>query len=466
MLFKLKNSESRILLIILSVIFASSSIIYAQKYDYKHIADSVLNYSLSERAGYKWLRELCNIGPRLSGTDNYQKATDWAVQKFTEIGCDSVWLQTVKVPFWVRGEKESAEIVSPEKAAGRKLSIASLGGSIGTNGILKAKVIEVSNFDDVKNLSPSEAKGKILFFNEPFDQSEPTTFRSYGKAVRQRGNGAIEAAKLGGVAALVRSVTSKPDNVPHVGMMRYADSVMQVPAAAIGVEDADYLSSLLKSNPDVEVSIEMDCSPMGEADSYNIIAQVNGSEFPDEVIVVGGHFDSWDKGHGAHDDGAPCIQTMEVLHQIKVLNLKPKRTIRCVLFANEESGLRGAVEYGKYAETAKEKHYAAIESDRGVFTPRGFNIDADSMVIAEMQAWLPYLNKLKIDWIRKGSSGADISRIKNTKALIGYVPDDQRYFDFHHSANDVYQSVNAREMQYGTAAITLLAYLISQEGLK
>jgi hypothetical protein len=248
-------------------------------------------------------------------------------------------------------------------------------------------------------------------------------------------------------------------------MMKYNDAVNRIPAVAIGLEDADFLSSLLKDDPNCEVGLDLDCANLPEVESYNVIAEVRGNEFPEEVIVVGGHFDSWDKGHGAHDDGAPCIQTMEVLNQLLKLKLNPKRTIRCVLFINEENGLRGGIKYGEYSEYCKETHLAAIESDRGVFVPQGFSVTADDETIALLNDWLPVLNKSKIDWITKGGSGADISRIKNTKALIGFVPDDQRYFDYHHSDNDVFESVNAREMQLGTAAITMLAYLISQEGL-
>ena len=183
------------------------------------------------------------------------------------------------------------------------------------------------------------------------------------------------------------------------------------------------------------------------------------------MIVVGGHFDSWDKGCGAHDDGAPCLQTMEALDLLKRINIKPKRTIRCVLFINEENGLRGGIEYGKYSSNTFEKHLAGIESDRGAFTPRGFSVTTDSLSLMKMQSWLPILNKADIDWIRKGGSGGDVAQIKNAKALLGYVPDDQRYMDLHHSANDVYAAVHPREMELGTAAIAIMSYLLSEEGL-
>ncbi|MFC2085136.1 M28 family peptidase, partial [Bacteroidota bacterium] len=274
-----------------------------------------------------------------------------------------------------------------------------------------------------------------------------------------------EAAKFGAIAAIVRSVTSKYDNTPHVGTLSYEKDVKKIPSVTIGLMDADFLSKAIINEPDLEINIRMDCKSFPDTISYNVIGEIKGKEKSNEIIVVGGHFDSWDKGHGAHDDGAPCIQTMEVLDIFKKLNLIPKRTIRCVLFINEENGLRGALKYGEYSESSNQYHLAAIESDRGAFTPRGFTVDADSLIIYKMQSWFPIVNMAKIDWIKKGGSGADISKIKNTKALIGYVPDNLRYFDVHHSDNDIIESVNPKEMQLGTAAITILTYLISEEGL-
>jgi carboxypeptidase Q len=435
--------------------------------EYLAISDSILTYSLSERIGYKWLGELCNIGPRLSGSEQSLEAIYWAKKKFEEMGCDTVWLQPVMVPKWERGTLENCFISSSKNFKDRKLNIASLGTSIGTDGkLLKANIIEVTEFKKFRDFTAEDVQGKIVFFNEPFDKSILETFRAYGKAVQQRARGAIEASKLGAVAAIVRSVTSKPDNIPHVGTMSaFPDTIKKIPGVAIGVKDAEFLSNLLKDEPEIEVALELDCANMDEVQSYNVIAEVKGSEFPDELVVVGGHFDSWDKGHGAHDDGAPCIQTMEVLHQMIELDLQPKRTVRCVLFINEENGIRGALEYAKYAEKSSQIHVAAIESDRGVFIPQGFNVEGDEELISEISEWLPFLKKSKIDWIRKGGSGVDISKIKNITSKIGFVPDDQRYFDVHHSANDVFESVNAREMQLGTAAISTLTYLISQEGL-
>lgn len=429
------------------------------------IADSLIFRSLSEQRGYQWLKELCDIGPRLSGSENSLKAIYWAEEKMRSSGLDSVWLQPVMVPKWIRNNIEEAMISKSKNYFGRKLKIASLGGSIATpkKGIT-AEVIEVRSFDELKMLG-SKVKGKIVLYNRAFDNSLVSTFEAYGKAVDQRSIGAIEAAKFGAVASLVRSVTSKKDNVPHTGMMNYDSLIEKIPHAAIGTFDADFLSEAIKKEPNLKVTLKMNCQSFPDVQSYNVIGEIRGTEFPEEVIVVGGHYDSWDKGCGAHDDGAPCIQTMEVLDLFKRLQIRPKRTIRCVLFINEENGLRGGIEYGKYADTAKVKHIAAIEADRGAFTPRGFNVTTDSLTIDILQKWLPVLNKAHIDWIRKGGSGGDVAQIKNAKAWFGFVPDDQRYMDVHHSANDTFESVHPREMQIGSAALAILVYLLSEIGL-
>lgn len=428
-------------------------------------ADEFINRSLKEQKGYEWLKELCGIGPRLSGSENSLKAIHWAKNKMEELGFDSVWLQPVIVPKWVRNDVETAIVTNSKKYRGRKLNIVSLGGSIATPpGGINGEIVEVKSFDQLKLLG-EKIKGKIVFFNREFDNSLVNTFEAYGKAVNQRTHGAIEAARYGAVASIVRSVTSKKDNVPHTGVMYYDSLIARIPHAAIGLIDADFLSNALIEESDLEIKIDMNCENLPDVESFNVIGEIRGKEYPEEIIVVGGHYDSWDKGCGAHDDGAPCIQTIEILDLINRLGLKPKRTIRCVLFINEENGLRGAIEYGKYADTVKVKHIAAIEADRGAFTPRGFNITSDSSIVKKLQSWLPILNKSHIDWIRPGGSGGDIAQIKNAKAWFGFVPDDQRYMDLHHSDNDTFESVHPREMQLGTAAMAILTYLLSEEGL-
>ncbi len=432
---------------------------------YEKQAKAILDSALEKRKGYDYLRELCGFGHRLSGSDNSIKAIKWAEAKMNQLGFDKVWLQPTMVPKWVRGNTEKAVIVKSKFNKGRKLSIAALGSSIGTNkkGIT-AKVVEVKSTEELKTLG-GNVKGKIVFVNKPFNVKNFNTFESYGEIANERYNGPLECAKYGAVAMILRSATSKHDNVPHTGVTASFDSLKAIPSAAISLVDADFLSKVLQKDPDLKINLNLSCKNEDEVQSYNVIGEIKGSEHPEEVIVVGGHFDSWDVSCGAHDDGAGCIQTMEVLDLFKRLNIKLKKTLRCVFFINEENGSKGAKEYADYALSSKEKHIAAIESDRGAFTPRGFYVDTDSMTLLKIQSWLPLFEKTGIDWIRKGGSGVDISKIENCKTKVGYVPDWQRYFDYHHSANDTFDAVNPREMELGTAAITIMTLLLSEEGL-
>ncbi len=449
----------------------SASLSYSQtkindkiKEDIK-VADQFVRSALTDRKGYHLLKELTDMGSRLSGSENSVKAIMWAKKKMEEDGFDKVWLQPVMVPHWVRGKVEQAEIVKSKLFKNRKLNIATLGGSIGTgkSGI-SAEVLEVKNFDELKALR-DKAKGKIIFMSRPLDPGIIQTFRGYGQAVDQRVFGAMQAAKLGAVGVMIRSITTKYDNVPHTGVMIYNDTIPKIPAVALGYQDADFISNALKKDPHLEVNIKLDCKTLPDAQSYNLIGELTGSEFPDQVIVVGGHSDSWDKGVGANDDGTGIMQSMEVVDLFKRLDIKPKRTIRCVFFINEENGSRGGEKYGEYAKDSPEKHIAAIEADAGSGSPRGFSIDADSLTIANMQSWLPVLRRSDIDWVEKGGSGADVGEIKNAKARIGYIPDPQRYFDYHHSDNDQFAIIHPREFELGSAAMATLVYIIDQYGL-
>lgn len=429
------------------------------------VADLLIKSALQEEKGYKMLKELCSIGHRLSGSETSLKAIYWAEKKMKEAGFDKVWLQKTMVPKWERGKKEKAYVSSSKNWKGRKLNIAALGGSSATprNGV-SGEILEVKSIEELKQ-KKELAKGKIVFFNRPFDKTIVNTFGGYGGAADQRFSGPVEASKAGAAGVIIRSVTSASDNNPHTGVMGSEDGVKVIPAAAIGIQDADFLSEALKKEPSLKVTFYTYCRTLPDAVSYNVIGELKGSELPNEVIVVGGHYDSWDLSPGAHDDGGPCLQAFEVLDLFKRNNIKPKRTVRCVFFINEENGLRGGLEYGKYAETSGEIHVAAIESDRGCFTPRGFYVQTNDALLKKMQGWLPILNKSLIEWVLPGGAGSDISPIKNAKALIGYVPDNQRYMDLHHSANDTYDKVHPREMELGASAMAILVYLLSEEGL-
>ena len=430
---------------------------------YTKTAQQIVETALKERKGYEYLRELCEIGPRLSGSENSMKAINWAYEKMKSLGFDKVWLQPVMVPHWERGEAESCKILD----LNRELSVLALGGSIATPpGGITAEVIEVKSFGELAQRK-DEAKGKIVFFSRALDESKINTFAGYGGAVDQRIKGAIEAAKYGALAVVIRSITTRRDNVPHTGVMDYTDTIPKIPAAAIGYLDADFLNVELKKNLHLKINLKLNCRTLPDTQSFNVIGEIKGSEFPDEIVLVGGHFDSWDVGCGAHDDGAGCVQTMEALDLIKRIELKPKRTLRCVFFINEENGTRGATEYAAFADTSSQIHLAVLEADRGAFTPIGFYAETDSAeIISRLQSWLPVLEKANIEWVRKGGSGVDVQKIKNAKLHLGYVPDDQRYMDYHHSANDTFDAVHPREFELGAAAIAIMAYLLSEEGLE
>lgn len=461
---QLKKLVIPFLILFSSIIPAKGFKSHSQEH-YSNTADKIISTALADTVGFNLARYLCkNIGPRLSGSENSMKAIKWAENILNKMDLDRVWLQPVMVPHWIRGDVESAEII--DSKFNKNLNISAYGRSIATpkEGIT-AKVLEVNDFDELSR-KKDEAKGKIIFYNYHYNHSFIETFQGYSDAIACRVAGAIEGAKVGAVGSIVRSITTKYDNVTHVGVMRaYPDTVVKIPSAAIGLMDADYLSRSLKEDPDLKVNFKLSAQTLPDVQSYNVIGEIKGSEKPEDVIVLGAHFDSWDKGDGAHDDGAPSMQVLEVLDLFKRLEIKPKRTIRCVLFINEENGLRGGRAYAGYVDSAKENTIAAIESDRGAFTPRGFYVDADSSLVEGMQNWLPILKKSLIDWIKPGHSGADIGRIKGAKALMAYVPDGQRYFDYHHSDNDVFEAVSPREMELGTAAIAIMAYLISEEGL-
>ncbi len=428
------------------------------------IAQQIINETVKNKHGYQWLRELTAIPNRLSGSAGSIQAIKWAEKKMRDLGFDKVNLQPVMVPHWTRGNVELAVLKTSQDKQEKTLNIAALGGSIGTSSKITAKIIEVSSFHELYKKA-DQVKGNIVFFNYPMRHNLDNMIQAYNDAVKFRYAGAIEAAKPGGVAVLIRSITTKQDNVPHTGVMAYDAAVKKIPAAALGLKDADYLSQAVKKDPDMQLSLSLSCKTLADVQSFNVIAELSGSEKPEEVVILAAHLDSWDKGQGAQDDAGGCVQMIEALYLFKRLNIKPKRTIRCVLFANEENGLRGAKEYDKYALASSEKHIAAIESDLGVSQPLGFTVGSMDHVLYQMQKWLPLLKRSGILWIRKGFGGMDIAEINGLKAYIGYYPEVQSYFDYHHSENDVFETVNVKELQLGTSAIAILAYLISEHGL-
>lgn len=422
----------------------------------------LFNTALSNGQSYQWLDVLSNdIGGRLSGSPEAQQAVEWGEQLMKELNFDNVWLQPVMVPHWVRGEKETAYFtVNNERI---NAPICALGGSVATpNQGVSGEVIEVQSLDEAEQLG-EKLRGKIVFFNRAFNDTLIHTFRAYGGCVDQRVNGAKVSGKFGIKGVIVRSMTHSIDDYPHTGTMRYGDlkEEEKVPTAAISTSAANKLSEQLKKHPNLIFYFKQSCKTLPDAPSFNVIGELKGSTFPERYITVGGHLDSWDLGDGAHDDGAGIVQSIEVLRLFKLNGIQPKNTIRIVLFMNEENGLRGGLKYAEEAKKNNENHIAALESDSGGFTPRGFTFDANSKNIDLFMSWKPLFAPYGLHDITKGGSGADIGPLKSeTISLFGYRPDSQRYFDYHHAATDTFDKVNKRELELGAASMASLVYLL------
>jgi len=424
--------------------------------------------SLTDGMSYEWLDHLSNeIGGRLSGSKNAELAVQYTKAELEKLGLDKVWLQPVMVPKWERGEKEKAFF----EVAGfvNEVNICALGGSVATpkDGI-SSEVVEVQNFEELAALGKENIEGKIVFYNRPMQADLISTFNAYGGCVNQRYAGAMEAGKYGAVGVIVRSMTLRQDDLPHTGSMSYGDLPVnqRIPSAAISTNDADLLSKALKKNKGIQFYFKQSCQQFEDVLSYNVIGEITGSKFPNEYIIVGGHLDSWDLGDGAHDDGAGVVQSMDVLRLLKKSGITPKRTIRVVLFMNEENGLRGATEYAKVAKEKNENHIFALESDAGGFTPRGFSFAANETNFNQVLGWKALFKPYLIHYFELGGSGADVGPLKSeTNVLAGLRPDSQRYFDHHHAANDTFEHVNKRELELGAATMASLVYLFDKYGV-
>ncbi len=445
-----------------------STLAFSQSPDEVMLKD-IYKSALTDNHCYSWLDDLSNkIGQRLSGSKGAENAVLYTKQELEKLGLDKVYLQEVMVPKWVRGEKEVAYIQIGNKKI--NFQICALGMSVATPKTgLTSKVIEVKSLDELKELGADKVKGKIIFFNRPMNPEFIETFHAYGSCVDQRSSGAREAGKLGALGVIVRSMNLRLDDFPHTGSTNYGDTAKadRIPAAAISTIGAEKLSQLLKENPTANFYFKQSCQAFDDVLSYNVIGEITGTVYPDKIIVVGGHLDSWDLGDGSHDDGAGCVQSMAVLEIFKKLNYKPKNTVRAVLFMNEENGVKGGIKYGEEATKNKENHILAMESDSGGFTPRGFSIDADETNFTKIASWKELLEPYLLHVFRKGHSGTDIGPIKSEKIVkVGLQPDSQRYFDYHHAANDTFDAVNKRELELGAAAMTSLIYLFDQYGLQ
>jgi hypothetical protein len=426
--------------------------------------NKIYNEALSNGESYEWLDYLSNqIGGRLSGSVNYDRSVKWGKEQLELIDIDSVWLQPVMVPKWVRGAPEYAHI---ETRPGNNISvpIAALGGSISTPSIgILANVIEVKSFNELRELGKDSVSGRIVFYNRPMDETLINTFEAYGGSVDQRTRGTAEAAKLGAVGVIVRSMTTILDDYPHTGSMYYDGLTLnqRIPAAAISTNGAELLSSMLSLNPKTKLFFRQNSKNFPDVLTHTVIGEIKGSQKPEEIIVVGGHLDTWDLGDGSHDDGAGIVQSMEVLRIFKSLNYKPKRTIRVVLFANEENGLRGGNKYARESKLKNEKHFFALESDAGGFTPRGFSFDTSEKEFKLIKKFEKLFEDYGMNNFFLGGSGADIGPLKDGLVILaGLRPDPQRYFDVHHAASDTFDKINKRELELGAAAMASLIYLM------
>lgn len=429
----------------------------------------IYDQALTDGRCYPWLEHLATkIGHRISGSDAAARAVTWTHATLDTLGLDSVWLQPVMVPRWVRGAAEEVRVVGAKKGEGFRLDALALGGSVATpKAGINAEVVEIKSWEELDRLGERKLRGAIVFYNRPMDPTKIRTFDAYGGAVDQRVQGASRAAKYGAVGVLVRSMNLKLDDFPHTGSLHYDSAYALIPAAAISTKAAEKLSKLIREKSIVNVFMRLHCQTLSDVPSYSVIGEIRGKERPNEILVVGGHLDSWDVGQGAHDDGAGCVQSMDVLRYFHRLGFRPRHTIRCVLFMNEENGLRGGREYAKEAQRKGEQHILAIETDAGGFTPRGFSFDVEDptaqTLFEKIKKVEPLLEPYGLT-LTPGGGGADIGPLKNPKTLLGgLAPDSQRYFDYHHTNADVFSAVNKRELELGAAAMAALLWWADRE---
>jgi hypothetical protein len=432
------------------------------KPEYQVISQKLTAAGLQEQYAYAVLRKLTRIGPRLTGSPQAAAAVELAYREMADLGLDGVHLEPTLVGRWVRGDVEQGRIVSAELGT-IPLSICALGGSVSTpEDGLSAPVLEVKSFEELG----MQAKGKIIFFNRPMDPTHIETFQAYGEAADQRVKGAVEAAKAGGVAALVRSLTLGENDFPHTGLMLYDPIVTRIPGIAVSTQGANTLSRALRADPDLKVYLKTSCATLSPITSYNVAGEITGAQKPNEIILLGAHLDSWDLGEGAHDDGAGCAQVIEALRLLKQLGFKPRRTIRGVLFMDEEFGGTGGRDYARSELRKKEIHLAAMESDRGGFLPVGLGIGGGEENLKRFRQWKYLFTPLGISWVRPGGGGVDIGPLAESGTIFaGFIPDSQRYYDAHHCSQDVLQAVHPRELELGAITMAVLAYLLAEEGI-
>ena len=405
---------------------------------------------LADGWAYETLAELCDtVGPRLAGSPAMDRAVAWAVRTMAEAGCDSVWTEPVTVPHWTRGD-EWARCTAP---VAFDLTMTGLGGSDGTPpGGLEAEVLVVTDFDELEARA-DQAAGRIVLFDPPWE--------GYGTTVRYRGRGASRAARHGAVAVLVRSVTPTSLATPHTGVMGYADDAPRIPAAAITVEDAGRLRRLAEAGHAPRVRLMMEAANHGETTCHNVVGEIRGDRWPDQIVLLAGHLDSWDVGTGAHDDGAGCVLALAAARRLLAGGARPERTVRVVFYTAEEFGGHGGDAYRDAHRDELDRHVAALESDSGAFAPAGFSVQGDSLAVAAVAGYAAGLAPLGADEVKAGWSGVDIRPICDLGVPgIGHRVHGDRYFDYHHSPADTFDKIDADDLARNVAAIAGLVRAI------
>lgn len=438
-------------IILIVAVMLSQSFGESIKSKYVDTSLKIISKSLTDSTAYNRLGYMCDtFGPRLSGSKNLENAINWILKEMNSDGLENVRGEKVAVPTWIRG-KESATLLSPFK---KELSMLGLGGSIATpRGGLKAEVIVVNDWDELESRS-NEVPGKIVLFNAPFT--------SYGETVAYRYSGASVAAKHGAVASLIRSIGPWSMNTPHTGVMAYNDDVQKIPNAALTMEDAMMLSRIHDRGNKIIVKLDMNARMVADRWSHNVLGEIKGSIYPEEVVVVGGHIDSWDVGQGAHDDGGACIASWEVLRLIKELGLKPKRTIRCVMWTNEENGGKGNKGYRDMHLDEMDKHVLAIESDGGVFSPKGFGFSGNDSARKIVEEIHELMKPIGANTISDGGRAADVAPLNDEGVpVMSLNVDGSKYFWYHHTNADTFDKIDFNEFNRCIAAMAIMAYVVA-----
>ncbi len=426
--------------------------------------ETMKNLGLRQEKAHDFLKLITSVGSRLTGSPEADRAVELVYNLMTELGFDRVWTEPVNVRRWVRGPAEEA-VARSLKLGTQSLKICALGNSLGTPADgLEAGVVEVRSFEELASMKDI-IPGRIVFYNAPMDRTVAEPFTAYGQVAGFRVRGASEAARYGARAVLVRSITFRLDDNPHTGLMEYDDRLPKIPAAAISTADAELLHNWLQVDPELKIWFRTNCRQEEPVTSANVIGQLTGSEFPEEIILVGGHLDSWDLSPGAHDNAAGCAVALEVLRLIKEAGLKPRRTVRAVLFMDEEFGGTGGRAYAASENRKQEKHLVAIEQDRGGAAPVGLAFSLESL-IATLKPLKTHLEPLGINWVRIGGGGVDIAPLREKGTILGsLIPESQRYFDFHHSSLDVPEAVHPRELELQAVILAMVIYFLAEKGV-